>query len=56
MWINIENLKKECNDFIKNNPELKLSKVIFKDSKKGCSFVLFRKYAPYGSAKDVEYA
>jgi len=45
-WINQEHLMKQSEEFIKNNPSLKISKVVNKQG----TFVFYRNY------KDKEYA
>jgi len=52
MLINIPNLKEQCQKFIKNNPQLKISKFV---EKKG-TFVFYRKYTPWKSKEEYESA
>lgn len=52
MWILIPALKEKCELLIRNNPQLKLSKVVYRNG----SFVFYREHACYDSKEKYETA
>ncbi len=47
-WINIQELSKKCADFIEKNPQLKISKFVFRKP----NFVFYRKYTTMQNMTD----
>ena len=51
-WINIPFLTEKCNKFIKDNPQLKISKCVYRNG----SFVFYREYINHFSKEKHESA